>query len=100
MLIKNIGLFINTLIIIDDYALLLKIELTEGKIYLRIGFCRTFLSYLTLVQSQSSTVFITLPVCGRNETKKLLTTDFQTGYIRSTSRCVTLIILSLGGQGD
>jgi hypothetical protein len=51
MLIKNIGLFINTLIIIDDYALLLKIELTEGKIYLKIGFCRTFLSYLTLVQS-------------------------------------------------
>jgi hypothetical protein len=51
MLIKNIGLFINTLIIIDDYALLLKIELTEGKIYLKIGFCRTFLSYLTLVQT-------------------------------------------------
>jgi hypothetical protein len=51
MLIKNIELFINTLIIIDDYALLLKIELSEGKIYLKIGFCRTFLSYLTLVQT-------------------------------------------------
>ena len=91
MLIKNIGLFINTLIIIDDYALIT--NLSKNRIL-----------YLFVLSDscsiQVSTVFVTLPLCGRNETKKPLTTNFQTGYIRSTSRCLTLIMLSLGSQGD